>query len=76
MEVVVVIFQIQGMELRSPFEQVGAMYNEGGPPEFVVDQGLLYPAATSYGYYCTGQPTVSPCFYCLCCWFLISDSVC
>ena len=41
------------MRLTSPFQQVEAIYNEGAP-EFVVDQGLLYPAATSYGYYCTG----------------------
>ncbi|KAK4265970.1 hypothetical protein QN277_026949 [Acacia crassicarpa] len=29
------------------------MYNEG-VPEFVVDQNMYYPAATNYGYYCTG----------------------
>ncbi|KAK4374501.1 hypothetical protein RND71_005178 [Anisodus tanguticus] len=29
------------------------MYNEGAP-EFVVDQGLYYPPATNYGYFCTG----------------------
>ncbi|KAK1407761.1 hypothetical protein QVD17_39387 [Tagetes erecta] len=29
------------------------MYNEA-PPEFVVDQGMYYPSATSYGYICTG----------------------
>lgn len=29
------------------------MYNDGAP-EFVVDQGLYYPPATSYGYFCTG----------------------
>ncbi|XP_012084160.1 YTH domain-containing protein ECT4 isoform X2 [Jatropha curcas] len=29
------------------------MYNEGAP-EFFVDQGLYYPTATNYGYYCTG----------------------
>lgn len=50
-------FMIQGMDpnmhLTSPFEQVEAMYSEGAT-EFVVDQGLFYPAATSYGYYCTG----------------------
>ncbi|KAF4364863.1 hypothetical protein G4B88_025582 [Cannabis sativa] len=50
-------YMIQGMDpnmrLTSPFEQVEAMYNEGAP-EFVVDQGLVYPAATGYGYYCTG----------------------
>lgn len=42
------------MHLTSPFEQVEAMYGEGAT-EFVVDQGLFYPAATSYGYYCTGN---------------------
>ncbi|XP_048321340.2 YTH domain-containing protein ECT4 isoform X1 [Ziziphus jujuba] len=50
-------YMIQGMEtnlhLTSPFEQVEAMYSEG-TPEFVVDQGLYYPTATNYGYYCTG----------------------
>ncbi|XP_058000835.1 YTH domain-containing protein ECT3 isoform X2 [Hevea brasiliensis] len=30
------------------------MYNEGSP-EFFVDQGLYYPTATNYGYYCTGS---------------------
>ncbi|CAN1281815.1 YTH domain-containing protein ECT2 [Linum perenne] len=35
------------------FEQVQAMYN-GGAPEYVVDQGMYYPTATNYGYYCTG----------------------
>ncbi|KAI3687043.1 hypothetical protein L1987_80733 [Smallanthus sonchifolius] len=29
------------------------MYNEGAS-EFVVDQGMYYPSATSYGYICTG----------------------
>ncbi|KAJ7955301.1 YTH domain family protein 2 [Quillaja saponaria] len=29
------------------------MYNEGAP-EFLVDQNVYYPAATNYGYYCTG----------------------
>ncbi|KAI5651000.1 hypothetical protein M9H77_37005 [Catharanthus roseus] len=29
------------------------MFNEGAP-EFVVDQGLYYPTATNYGYFCTG----------------------
>ncbi|KAJ6720899.1 YTH YT521-B HOMOLOGY DOMAIN-CONTAINING [Salix viminalis] len=52
---------IQGAEvnplLTSPVaEQVEAMYNEG-TPEFVAGQGLLYPAATNYGYYCTGFET-------------------
>ncbi|KAK9136625.1 hypothetical protein Sjap_007219 [Stephania japonica] len=39
-------------------EQVEVMDNEG-PPEFIVDQGLYYPATTNYyGYYCTGfEPT-------------------
>ncbi|KAK9161799.1 hypothetical protein Syun_008140 [Stephania yunnanensis] len=39
-------------------EQVEVMDSEG-PPEFIVDQGLYYPAATNYyGYYCTGfEPT-------------------
>ncbi|GAV71644.1 YTH domain-containing protein [Cephalotus follicularis] len=51
-------YVIQGTEsnpyLTSPFlEQVEAMYPEGNL-EFVVDQGLYYPAATNYGYYCTG----------------------
>lgn len=51
------IYMIQGMEpnmqFTTPFEQVEAMYNEGAP-EYVVDQGLYYPTATNYGYYCTG----------------------
>ncbi|CAN0855156.1 YTH domain-containing protein ECT2 [Linum grandiflorum] len=38
------------------FEQVQAMYN-GGAPEYVVDQGMYYPTATNYGYYCTGYET-------------------
>ncbi|XWS38891.1 hypothetical protein CRYUN_Cryun18bG0002000 [Craigia yunnanensis] len=29
------------------------MYQEGAP-EFVIDQGMYYPTATNYGYYCTG----------------------
>ncbi|KAK3007110.1 hypothetical protein RJ639_016179 [Escallonia herrerae] len=45
--------------LTSPlFEQVEAMYNEG-VPEFVVDQGLYYPTATNYGYFCTGLESPS-----------------
>jgi hypothetical protein len=41
--------------LTSPVvEQVETMYNEG-TPEFVAGQGLFYPAATNYGYYCTGK---------------------
>ena len=47
------------MRLRSPFEQAEAIYNEGAPM-FVVDQGLLYPVATSYGYYYTGAYVFSP----------------
>ncbi|XP_057959027.1 YTH domain-containing protein ECT4 [Malania oleifera] len=51
-------YLIQGTEsnqhLTTPvLEQVEAMYNEGAP-EFVVEQGLYYPHATNYGYYCTG----------------------
>ncbi|KAJ8560477.1 hypothetical protein K7X08_022337 [Anisodus acutangulus] len=49
---------IQGTEanlqITSPLLQsFQAMYNEGAP-EFVVDQGLYYPPATNYGYFCTG----------------------
>ncbi|KAI4335047.1 hypothetical protein L6164_013730 [Bauhinia variegata] len=41
-------------QLTNPnLEQIQVMYNEGAP-EFVVDQNLYYPAATNYGYYCTG----------------------
>ncbi|MBA0681661.1 hypothetical protein Goari_023447 [Gossypium aridum] len=29
------------------------MYQEGAP-EIVIDQGMYYPTATNYGYYCTG----------------------
>ncbi|XP_022721891.1 uncharacterized protein LOC111279211 [Durio zibethinus] len=29
------------------------MYQEGAP-EYVIDQGMYYPTATNYGYYCTG----------------------
>ncbi|XP_050117412.1 YTH domain-containing protein ECT4-like isoform X1 [Malus sylvestris] len=51
------VYMIQNMEQNlhfpSSFEQVEGTYNEGAP-EFVVDQGMYYPAATSYGYYCTG----------------------
>lgn len=58
-------FQIQGAESNLHFtsplpEQIEAMYNEGAS-EFVVDQGLYYPTATNYGYYCTGKLT-SPIF--------------
>lgn len=51
-------YLIQGTE-SSPYlttsllEQIDAMYNEGAP-EYVIDQGLYYPTATNYGYYCTG----------------------
>ncbi|XP_023514381.1 uncharacterized protein LOC111778663 isoform X1 [Cucurbita pepo subsp. pepo] len=30
------------------------MYNEGATPEFIFDQGVYYPTAANYGYYCTG----------------------
>jgi len=30
------------------------MFNDGAP-EFVIDQNSYYPAATNYGYYCTGN---------------------
>lgn len=51
-------FQIQGIEssphsTTSLVEQIEAMYNEGAP-EFIIDQGLYYPTATNYSYYCTG----------------------
>lgn len=51
--------QIQGTEenlqITTPLLQNSqAMYNEGAP-EFVVDQGLYYPPATNYGYFCTGM---------------------
>ncbi|CAL1412912.1 unnamed protein product [Linum trigynum] len=40
--------------LTSPvFEQSETMYNEGAP-EYVVDQGMYYPTATNYSWYCTG----------------------
>ncbi|XP_004486515.1 YTH domain-containing protein ECT2-like [Cicer arietinum] len=50
-------YWIEGADLNSHFtspnfEQTGAMVNEGAP-EFV-DQSMYYPAATNYGYYCTG----------------------
>ncbi|XP_050372048.1 YTH domain-containing protein ECT3-like [Argentina anserina] len=51
------VYMIQGMEpnmhYTTPYEQVDAMYNEGAP-EYVVDQGMYYPTANNYGYYCTG----------------------
>ncbi|KAJ6318102.1 hypothetical protein OIU76_013613 [Salix suchowensis] len=54
-------YLIQGAEinpiLTSPVvELVETMYNEGNT-EFVAGQGLFYPAATEYGYYCTGFET-------------------
>ena len=54
-----VLTQIEGADLNSHFtrrnpEQTEVMLNEGAP-EFVVDQNLYYPAATNYGYYCTGK---------------------
>ncbi|KAL5784832.1 hypothetical protein ACOSQ2_007224 [Xanthoceras sorbifolium] len=38
--------------LTTQLEQFDTMYNEGAS-EFI-DQGLYYPTATNYGYYCTG----------------------
>ncbi|GMH19785.1 hypothetical protein Nepgr_021626 [Nepenthes gracilis] len=35
------------------FDHIETM-NADGTPEFVLDPGLYYPAATNYGYYCTG----------------------
>lgn len=53
-------YMIQGPEqnlpLTTPLGQFEIMYQEG-LPEFGVDQGLYYPAATDYGYYCTGFET-------------------
>ncbi|KAJ7980447.1 YTH domain family protein 2 [Quillaja saponaria] len=51
-------YLIEGTDLNShltspSLEQIEVMYNEG-TPEFLVDQNLYYPAATNYGYYCTG----------------------
>ncbi|XP_027369139.1 YTH domain-containing protein ECT4-like isoform X2 [Abrus precatorius] len=51
-------YLIEGTDLNtrltSPnFEQFEVMFNDGAP-EFVVDQNMYYPAATNYGYYCTG----------------------
>ncbi|KAK6913629.1 YTH domain [Dillenia turbinata] len=51
-------YQIQGTEpnlfITVPVvDQSETMYPEGAP-EFVYEQGLYYPAATNYGYYCTG----------------------
>ncbi|WJX27635.1 YT521-B-like domain, variant 2 [Trifolium repens] len=50
-------YWIEGADLNSQFtspnfEQSGVLINEGAP-EFV-DQSMYYPAATNYGYYCTG----------------------
>ncbi|KAM2018727.1 hypothetical protein ACFX1T_021626 [Malus domestica] len=52
-EVYMIPHMEQNLRFPTPFEQVEAMYNDGAP-EFVVDQGMYYPAATNYGYYCTG----------------------
>ncbi|GKU93006.1 hypothetical protein SLEP1_g6648 [Rubroshorea leprosula] len=54
-------YMIHGAEpnlhLTTPLlEQVETMHQEGAP-EFIVDQGLYYPTATNYGYYCTGFET-------------------
>ncbi|KAG5023723.1 YTH domain-containing family protein 2 [Glycine max] len=51
-------YLIEGTDLNSHLtspniQQFQAMFNDGAP-EFVVDQNLYYPAATNYGYYCTG----------------------
>nr|XP_010314721.1 uncharacterized protein LOC101245931 isoform X1 [Solanum lycopersicum] len=44
----------ENLQITTPLLQNSqAMYNEGAP-EFVVDQGLYYPPATNYGYFCTG----------------------
>ncbi|CAJ1963087.1 unnamed protein product [Sphenostylis stenocarpa] len=52
---------IDGTGLNSHFsspnlEQTEVMTNEGAP-EFFVDQNMYFPAATNYGYYCTGFET-------------------
>jgi len=52
-------FQIEGTDLNSHmtnpnFEQFQVMFNDGAS-EFVIDQNSYYPAATNYGYYCTGK---------------------
>ncbi|KAK7412857.1 hypothetical protein VNO78_04544 [Psophocarpus tetragonolobus] len=52
---------IEGADLNSHFtssnlEQTEVMINEG-TPDFFVDQNMYYPAATNYGYYCTGFET-------------------
>ncbi|KAM7484926.1 hypothetical protein LguiA_000935 [Lonicera macranthoides] len=48
-------YLIQGSELNPQLAGplLETMYNEGAP-EFVVEQGLYYPTATNYGYFCTG----------------------
>ncbi|ESW26429.1 hypothetical protein PHAVU_003G119300 [Phaseolus vulgaris] len=51
-------YLIEGTDLNSHitnpnFEQFQVMFNDGAP-EFVIDQNSYYPAATNYGYYCTG----------------------
>ncbi|KAE9599202.1 hypothetical protein Lal_00043968 [Lupinus albus] len=55
------VYLIEGADLNSHFTspnlgQTAVMLNEGAP-EFVVDQNFYYPAATNYGYYCTGFET-------------------
>ncbi|KAG9156798.1 hypothetical protein Leryth_019491 [Lithospermum erythrorhizon] len=55
-------YMIQSTELNQHLsllpEQFQAMYSEGNP-EFFFDQGMLYPTANSYGYFCTGyEPPV------------------
>ncbi|KAL6548175.1 YT521-B-like domain [Orobanche gracilis] len=51
------MYLIQGIESKpqftAPFEQFEAMYTDA-VPEYLVNQGLYYPAATNYGYVCTG----------------------
>ncbi|RDX85870.1 YTH domain-containing family protein 2, partial [Mucuna pruriens] len=54
-------YMIEGADLNSHFtspnlEQTEVMINEGSS-EFFVDQNMYYPAATNYGYYCTGFET-------------------
>ncbi|XP_073283514.1 uncharacterized protein [Primulina huaijiensis] len=50
-------FMIQGTESNpqssGQLEQFEAMYGDGAP-EFIVDEGLYYPTASSYGFLCTG----------------------
>ncbi|KAL5157992.1 YTH domain-containing family protein 2 [Glycine soja] len=57
----VFLFSSSGADLNSHFtspniERTEVMINEGAP-EFFVDQNLYYPAATNYGYYCSGFGT-------------------